>query len=85
MDTLRITYFGNCGTIYSIVWNNNEDDADKMSIAPGEWVYPFDDEIICILIDDVLQVCGNAFLDEEDIFKVIISNIELESLSTLPN
>ena len=83
-DVLRITFFGNCGTIYSIIWHNDGDE-DKLSLIIGEWIYPFNDDNISILVSDVFELCGNAFLDDEDIFKVVISDVEMESLSTTPN
>lgn len=90
-DKLRVTYFGNCGTIYSIIWHDSEKNEDNnpedndMTLSPGEWLYPFNDDLIEAIIDGMLDMCGNAFLEEEDVFKVIISKVELESLSTTPN
>ncbi len=86
-EARRITFFGNCGTIYSIMWLPPEIDGEEQeeTLPFGEWEYPFNDNVIEALIDDILSMCRNAFLEEEDIFKVVISEIEIERISTVSN
>lgn len=88
-DNLRVTYYGNRGTIYSIIQNNESYD-NSLDLKIGDWIHPYNDEIIECLVEAMYELCSDIFLENEEIYRISILNAKdvpdlIESNNKNPN